>query len=68
MKMPLSVFMRKKNFSCEIAQTNLAGLYAEFAQEDRELAEEGMSEYVEALTKEDVHKSEGQTNDFLWQR
>ncbi len=27
----------------------LAALYAEFAEEDRELAEEGMAEYAEAL-------------------
>lgn len=27
----------------------LAALYAEFAEEDRELAEEGMADYAEAL-------------------
>ena len=32
----------------------LATLYAEFAEEDRELAEVGMSDYAEKLANEDV--------------
>ncbi len=67
-KMQHSGYMRKRNFSCDIAQTNLAALYVEFAQEDFELAEQGMDEYAEELATEDVHKDEGRTNNFLWQR
>jgi hypothetical protein len=33
---------------------NLATLYAEFAEEDRELAEEGFSEYAHNLVTEDA--------------
>lgn len=32
----------------------LAALYAEFADEDRELAEEGMEDYAHALAAEDA--------------
>lgn len=32
----------------------LAALYTEFADEDRNLAEEGMADYVEGLIEEDV--------------
>ena len=35
-------------------ETQLAALYAEFADEDRELAEEGVSDYADGLTKEDA--------------
>lgn len=35
-------------------EIKLAALYAEFADEDRNLAEEGMSEYAENLAKEDA--------------
>ncbi|MSS71789.1 MAG: hypothetical protein EXS64_09905 [Candidatus Latescibacteria bacterium] len=35
-------------------EVQLATLYAEFAEEDRELAEEGMSDYQEGLLKEDA--------------
>jgi len=35
-------------------ETQLASLYAEFADEDRELAEEGMSDYAEGLASEVV--------------
>ncbi len=35
-------------------EEHLAALYAEFADEDRELAEEGMSDYAEGLTREDI--------------
>jgi hypothetical protein len=33
----------------------LAALYAEFAEEDRALAEEGMGEYLDRLRAEDAH-------------
>lgn len=33
-------------------EANLAALYAEFAEEDRALAEEGMEEYAQALADE----------------
>lgn len=36
-----------------LTETQLADLYAEFAAEDRKLAEEGMSDYAEGLMKED---------------
>jgi len=32
----------------------MAALYAEFAEEDRELAEEGISDYADALISEDA--------------
>jgi hypothetical protein len=35
-------------------EAQLADLYAQFADEDRELAEEGMSDYARGLTKEDA--------------
>jgi hypothetical protein len=35
-------------------EAKIALLYAEFADEDRELAEEGMLDYAENLTKEDA--------------
>jgi len=35
-------------------ETQLAAVYAEFAEEDRKLAEEGMTGYVEGLAKEDA--------------
>ena len=35
-------------------EAQMAALYAEFSQEDQELAEEGMSDYVGALMKEDA--------------
>jgi hypothetical protein len=37
-----------------IDETNLAALYSEFAEEDRELAELGISEYAELLKHEDL--------------
>ncbi len=39
----------KPNFNKE----KLAKLYQEFAEEDRQLAEVGMNEYADLLTKED---------------
>jgi hypothetical protein len=38
--------------SCDEAR--LASLYGEFEQEDRELAEAGMNDYADALSKEDA--------------
>ena len=35
-------------------ESNLAALYSEFAEEDRQLAELGMSEYAEILKHEDL--------------
>ncbi len=35
-------------------EIRLAALYAEFADEDRKLAEEGLFDYNEGLTKEDT--------------
>ncbi|MEG4319809.1 hypothetical protein [Microcoleus sp. Aus8_D4] len=37
-----------------IDESNLAALYSEFAEEDRQLAEVGMSEYAEILKREDL--------------
>ena len=37
-----------------VDESQLAALYAEFAEEDRNLAEEGMSDYAEGLMKEDA--------------
>jgi outer membrane protein assembly factor BamD (BamD/ComL family) len=36
-----------------VNEAQLAALYAEFAEEDRELAEEGMADYAEGLRAED---------------
>jgi outer membrane protein assembly factor BamD (BamD/ComL family) len=35
-------------------EAQMAALYAEFAEEDRQLAEEGISDYTRALAKEDA--------------
>ena len=45
---------RSQNKSHVVDESQLAALYAEFAEEDRNLAEEGMSDYAEGLMKEDV--------------
>ncbi|MGL6139355.1 MAG: hypothetical protein ACRC2M_18820 [Planktothrix sp.] len=37
-----------------IDETNLAALYSEFGEEDRQLAELGISEYTELLKHEDL--------------
>ena len=37
-----------------LTDAQMAALYAEFADEDRALAEEGMEDYVHALAAEDV--------------
>ena len=36
-----------------LTEDQLASLYAEFAEEDRRLAEEGMPDFAEGLAKED---------------
>lgn len=43
---------RTKNWT--IDENQLAVLYAEFAEDDRELAEAGMNEYAESLKQEDL--------------
>ena len=45
---------RSQNKSHVADESQLAALYAEFAEEDRNLAEEGMSDYAEGLMKEDA--------------
>jgi hypothetical protein len=45
---------RSQNKSLVVEESQLAGLYAEFAEEDRNLAEEGISDYGEGLMKEDA--------------
>ena len=37
-----------------VDESQLAALYAEFAEEDRDLAEEGMANYAEGLMNEDA--------------
>ncbi|OLE51740.1 MAG: hypothetical protein AUG51_21545 [Acidobacteria bacterium 13_1_20CM_3_53_8] len=37
-----------------VDESKLAALYAEFAEEDRNLAKEGMADYAENLAKEDA--------------
>jgi hypothetical protein len=37
-----------------VNESQLAALYAEFAEEDRDLAEEGMANYAEGLMNEDA--------------
>ena len=45
---------RSRRKSRVVDESQLAALYAEFAEEDRDLAEEGMAVYAEGLTKEDA--------------
>ncbi len=45
---------RAQNKTPALDEKHLATLYAEFADEDRSLAEEGMAEYVEGLREEDA--------------
>jgi hypothetical protein len=37
----------------QLDEARVAALYAEFGEEDRQLAEEGLGDYVEGLTRED---------------
>ncbi|MEH2373043.1 MAG: hypothetical protein V7K15_08155 [Nostoc sp.] len=55
---PLSDFIaflkfRSRNVRWQIDKNQMATLYSEFAQEDRQLAEAGLDEYVERFTQED---------------
>jgi hypothetical protein len=45
---------RDRNLDWAIDENQLAALYAEFAEDDRELAEAGMNEYAELLKQEDL--------------
>ena len=46
---------RRKRVAAQLPNVvSLATLYAEFADEDRALAEEGMAEYVHSLAAEDA--------------
>jgi hypothetical protein len=47
-------FRARVNRMPVLDETQLATLYREFAAEDRELAQEGMSDYAEGLAKEDA--------------
>ena len=46
-------FRARHNSSLMLDEAQLASLYAEFADEDRNLAEEGMTDYLEGLMEED---------------
>ena len=46
-------FRNKHRILSAVDESKLASLYAEFADEDRELAEIGMSDYFQGLKKED---------------
>jgi hypothetical protein len=45
---------RDRDLDLAIDEAQLATLYAEFAEDDRELAEAGMNEYAESLRQEDL--------------
>ncbi|MEH2280271.1 MAG: hypothetical protein V7K90_02840 [Nostoc sp.] len=45
---------RSRNVSWQIDKNQMAALYSEFAEEDRQLAEAGLDEYAELLTQEDL--------------
>ncbi|HVG32458.1 MAG TPA: hypothetical protein VM911_05235 [Pyrinomonadaceae bacterium] len=44
---------RSQSKSSAVDEAQLAALYAEFAEEDRSLAEDGMSDYIAGVMKED---------------
>ena len=44
---------REKLIKLNLDTEKLAQLYQEFAEEDRQLAEEGINEYADLLTQED---------------
>ena len=46
-------FRTRRNTKPEWDDAKIAALYAEFAEEDRALAEAGMSDYAEGLARED---------------
>jgi hypothetical protein len=45
---------RSLNTSLQIDKNQIAAIYSEFAEEDRQLGEEGLDEYGELLRQEDV--------------
>ena len=47
-------FRARRHAIPALDETQLAALYAEFAAEDRNLAEEGMSDYAAGLRQEDT--------------
>lgn len=47
-------FQERFRHKPESDEVKLAALYAEFAEEDRELAEEGMADYAAQLAREDA--------------
>jgi hypothetical protein len=46
-------YQSRKEFAPHVKEADLAALYAEFAEEDRMLSEEGMKEYDDELRKAD---------------
>ena len=44
---------KERSIDLTIDETEMAQLYQEFAEEDRQLAELGMNEYATALSQED---------------
>lgn len=47
-------FNSRFSFYSKYSEEELARLYSEHAQEDKELAEEGMEDYMNSLVKEDT--------------
>ena len=47
------IVFREKLIKLNLNTEKLAQLYQEFAEEDRQLAEEGINEYANLLTQED---------------
>lgn len=45
---------RNRNASWQIDKNQIAAIYSEFAEEDSQLAEEGLDEYTELLRQEDA--------------
>lgn len=46
-------FQARTSHRPQVSENDLAALYAEFADEDRRLAEEGMADYARGLAAED---------------
>jgi hypothetical protein len=49
-------FLRKRSHRPKIEKRKLRRFYAEFAAEDKALAEQGMSEYARKLRREDAER------------
>ncbi|MBE7470980.1 MAG: hypothetical protein DPW09_28725 [Anaerolineae bacterium] len=47
-------FRTRHPLTLPLNETKLASLYAEFAEEDRELAEAGIADYSAGLAREDI--------------